>query len=131
MDGVWQTIGLVLGGGAIGSIVTGFLNYLLARSKQPVDDYAKLVTIMQAMIDQERKHSEITVGRLQSDHDKCVDQHLAAVKEIGMLQGRLEEQREMVDRLIRIGSETKVEVAQLKDRVTAVSNGNTEAKKGG
>ena len=118
MEGMWSALGLILGGGAVGSILTGFFNYLLARAKQPVDQYDKLVVWMKAVMDQERAHFE---ARLEQDRQHCNARMDKMEKEIqklnaredvyitregeyrekiGKLEGRLMEQQRMLDVLL-------------------------------
>lgn len=127
----WMTLIAALGGGAFGSIVTGFTNYMLARAKQPVDQYDGLVTKLQGIINterthfedmlkQEREHCDARITRLENEATAAcareqlfIDRDRQNSEKIGELTGRLDEQRKMLNNLIKRTEDNAVSTALL------------------
>lgn len=114
MDGIWAFVATALGGGALGTIVTKGFDFLIASKRQPVDQYDLLTTKLSGLIDQERVHFEARleqernhcdsrIVRLEQEADKACEREQkyneresANSRKIGELEGRLDEQRQML-----------------------------------
>lgn len=111
---VWGMLGLVFGGGALGSVLTVVSNFVLAKAKQPVDQYDQLVKTMHSMMAQEREHFEARLvqdrlhcdsklDKLEKDLEKACEREDHAIgrmgelrQQLGRLEGRLEEQQRLL-----------------------------------
>lgn len=74
MDEVWK---MVTGGGigaAIGAAATQFFNYMLARAKQPADQYDSLVVRLQGLMETDRKHYETVIVNERAHFEQLLDQ---------------------------------------------------------
>ena len=133
-DSIWTTIALVFGGGAIGSVITGLTQYMLAKAKQPVDQYDILAKTLMVRLDQERAHFEqlINQERIHCDerlrrleaqisaYDTKEDAYMIREFEnrekLGELRGQLAEQRRLIDAIVHQTETHSVMSAMAKDK---------------
>lgn len=140
MDGgsIAQIVIAVLGGGAIGSVITGITQYMLAKAKQPVDQYDGLVGQMRTVMNQERQHFEAIVAqerkhhddkikkielemaKLEAAEDACIAREMMYREQLGELRGQLNEQRKMLGTVLK-----QSEVAAVAEAIAQDQNNTT------
>jgi chromosome segregation ATPase len=95
-DFVGVLAAFVTGGG-----VASVLAYLKDRQKLTATGTASERTQLTKHYDALVARLETRIQLLETTHQKCMDEHLRATRELGDLQGRLGEMREMIQRLQR------------------------------
>jgi phage shock protein A len=109
--GFWAFAATALGGGAVGTISAQLFNYFTARAKQPVQEYDQLAKSLREIIERdrqhyeailvnERAHYEARVKRLETIIDAQDERERLMLREIGELNGRLNEQRRLLEVVI-------------------------------
>lgn len=115
IGGLGTIVVAVLGAGGIAGAIQAFGAYLHGRNQQPVDQYDKLVTTMQAMLDQEKKHCDEKYERLAGEHRTCMEKHVELTEQLGQLRGRLDEQRHMLATTVQHTKQNTETIALITD----------------
>lgn len=137
MDSWGGLVTAILGGGALGSVFTQATNYLLARAKQPVDQYDGLVTKLQAIINTDRKyfdemlalersHCDVRITKLEKEINESRQREYehtvrdrSTSEQIGELKGRLDEQRRMLEVVVKRSEDTMANEKAVADKAAA------------
>lgn len=101
MESVTAFVGTLLGGGVLGGCVATITQYLLNRNKQQGElclaedaqtnkHYGELVSRLEARI-----------TKVETDHQKCMDEHITAARQQGILEGQVSELRDIVKAMTR------------------------------
>jgi hypothetical protein len=89
-------VAALFGGGALGTLATVLTRYFSDKNKQ--QDKQGLAVTGQSVehYDQLVTRLETRISKLEGDHQRCMEEHITASRQLGILEGRITELREYV-----------------------------------